>query len=175
MALPFRALYAMHKTVAGAPRWSDPDPIDKEIRITAALDVDQRTVRGLELVGRAKIDRPKGNISFSLLYHPSGNRRDAIKLARVDWRPVTPHTNTHPAAPAHLKMAVIAGSQHHSFDLNWASKEGRPLKWLPVAEPITPDYQGFTELLDGVGKFFRISNISSLPEPKWTQELGLDD
>lgn len=171
MAYPFQALMGMEKSVAGSPEWSVPEGMDKAISLTVALDAEERTIRGLELSGRAKVNSPDANISFSLVYHPTVNRRDAVRLARVDWRPPTPHVNTEKAAPPELYLLEIEGSHHHSFELNWRPREGRPLKWLPVAEPILPDFQGFSDLLDGVGKLFRISNIGSIPEPEWAVEL----
>lgn len=68
-------------------------------------------------------------------------------------------------------MVEISGTHHHSFELNWLSAHGRPLKWLPVAEPINPDFQGFIDLLDGVGKIFRINDIGVISEPSWAQDL----
>jgi len=171
MQIPFRVLVKSEKTVAGSPGWSEPEGIDRQVNLTAALDIGERTIQGLELVGRANINSPARNVSFSLVYHPTGNRRDAIRLARVDWRPVLPHTNLHPRSPPHLYLLDIPGTQHHAFELNWLERESRPLKWLPVAEPIIPDFQSFSALLDGVGIFFRISNIRSVPEPNWAQEL----
>lgn len=161
----------MDKKVAGSPKWSEPDGLDKGIRVAVALDVGEATLQGLELIGRAKLDSPRADISFSLTYFPTSNRRDAVSLARLDWRPYTSHTNNDEHSPPELFMVEIFGTHYHSFELNWLSAHGRPLKWLPVAEPISPDFQDFTELLDGIGKIFRINDISTIPEPRWTQDL----
>lgn len=171
MPLPFRALMGMDKKIAGLPQWSEPDSPDKGIRLAASLDVGEATLQGLELIGRARIDSPQSDISFSLTYFPTSSRRDAVSLARLDWRPRTSHTNNDEHSPPALFMVEISGTHHHSFELNWLSAHGRPLKWLPVAEPINPDFQGFIDLLDGVGKIFRINDIGVIPEPSWAQDL----
>ena len=79
------------------------------------------------------------------------------------------HSNDHPNTPKEL-IGDIDGTHHHAFRLNWSAKNGAPLKALPIAEEISPDYQSFTELLDGVADLFRIANAGDLPSP-WPVDL----
>lgn len=171
MSLPFRQLLEARKIVAGFPAWPDPDGADKKTKLIAPLMVDGRVFRGLELIGRASLDLRNANISFSLVYLPTDNRRDAVQMARVDWRPITPHTNDHPRSPPDLLGLEIDGTHHHSFDLNWSTGTGKPLKWLPIAEPIEPDFANVAELIDGVGMFFRIGNAGSALTSPWPTDL----
>lgn len=161
----------MDKTISGEPRWSRPEGADKKIRFSAALEVEESTLQGVFLKGRARANSPDADISFTLTYLTPGTKRDGVTLDRLDWRPLTIHENTDDRAPPELYMMDIDGTHRHSFDLNWRSKAGRPLKWMPVAEPITPDFQDFRGLLLGVQNLFRISNIDLIPEPKWDRDL----
>lgn len=161
----------MDKAISGSPKWSKPDGADKTIKLSAALEVDERTLQGLFLKVRARIDSPSKDISFALTYLPPGTKRDGVSLDRVDWRPKTPHENTDERSPSDLFLIEIDGTHRHSFQLNWRPNAGMPLKWLPIAEPIVPDYQDFTELRNAVGILFRISNIDLISEPVWDRGL----
>ena len=171
MHLPFQALMNMDKAISGMPRWSKPEGADKSIKLSAPIEVEESTLQGFFLKGRARIDTPDADISFTMTYLPPGTKRDGVTLDRIDWRPKTPHENTDDNAPDHLYLLEIDGTHRHSFELNWRPKIGTPLKWMPVAEPIVPDYQSFAEILEGVQNLFRISNIELIPEPDW--DIGL--
>jgi len=171
MSTSLKTLVESEKLVAGSPQWVDQhkNSKDDQMRLVASLSVNGRVLQGLELVGRARLGIRNAYASFSLIYLPTDSRRDAVRLCRVDWRPLTPHVNDHPNTPPHL-IGDIESTHHHSFTLNWAEKSGAPLKALPIAEEITPDYQTFKELLDGVSKLFRICNTAILPSP-WPKDL----
>lgn len=170
MSFPFRIVMNEEKLVAGSPSWSDAEGADKRTKLVAPLLLNGRVLRGLELIGRASIEVRNADLSFQLIYLPTNNRRDAVQMARVDWRPKTPHGNDHPRTPAHL-LGDITGTHHHSFELNWSETNGAPLKWLPIAEEISPDFQSFAELIDGVGQLFRISNIGTTLRSPWPEDL----
>ncbi|WP_395393113.1 hypothetical protein WBP07_18100 [Novosphingobium sp. BL-8A] len=170
MMSQYQRLVESEKAIAGDPYWSKPKGVDLRMTLVASLMLEGRVLQGLELVGRTHLDPREADVSFSLIYLPTDSRRDAVQLARIDWRPKTPHGNDHPRTPAEL-LGDIEGSHHHSFPLNWSSSAGKPLRNLPIAEEIIPDYQSVEELLDGVGKLFRISGAgSSLPRP-WPKDL----
>ena len=146
------------------------DKKDDQQRIVAALRIENRVIQGLELVGRARLGIRNAYVSFSLIYRPTDNRRDSVRLGRIDWRPLTPHCNDHSNTPPEL-IGDVFGSHHHEFDLNWAAKNNAPLKSLPIAREISPDYQSFTELLDGVADLFRIGNVASKVRSPWPEDL----
>jgi len=171
MHLPFEALANMGKAVSGSPRWSKPDGADKTIKLSAPLEVEESTLQGLFLKARARINAPDQDISFTLTYLTPGTTRDGVTLDRMDWRPKTPHENLDEHSPPNLYLIEIDGTHRHSFALNWRHQAGRPLKWMPVAEPISPDYQDFVELRTAVGNLFRISNIDLISEPNWDRDL----
>lgn len=170
MSVPFQMIMESEKLVAGSPKWSEPDGVDQKVKVIAALSLRGRVFRGLELIGRASLTLRNADLSFTLVYHPTDNRRDAFQLARIDWRPKVNHSNDHPKTPLAL-LGDVDGSHHHSFDLNWAEKKGAPLKWLPVAEPIVPDFPSVSELIDGVGKLFRIANAGTALSSPWPRDL----
>jgi hypothetical protein len=171
MAFPFQALVNMEKAISGSPKWSKPDGADQIIRLSASLEVNGNTLQGFFLKGRARANQPSSDISFTLTYLPPGQKRGGVTLERIDWRPLTPHTNTDPSSPHDLYLLELPGTHWHSFELNWRSQLGRPLKWVPVACPISPDFQSFADLRAGVGNRFRISNIGLIPEPDWVKVL----
>ena len=170
MATPYRTLVERDKLVAGSPVWKPKDAKTDHLRLVASLRMGDRVFQGLELVGRARLELRNKYVSFSLIYHPTDNRRDAIRLCRVDWRPLTTHSNDHPNTPPDL-IGDITGTHHHAFDLNWSKKNSAPLKALPIAREISPDYQTFKELLDGVSDVFRIANAASMLPSPWPEDL----
>lgn len=161
----------MDKAISGSPKWSKPEGADKAIKLSAAIEVGESTLQGFFLKARAKADSSNRDISFSMTYLAPGTKRDGVNLDRVDWRPITPHENTDDRAPSHLYLLEITGTHRHSFDLNWRPSSGSPLKWLPIAEPISPDYQSFEALRDAIGILFRISNIDLISAPDWDRSL----
>lgn len=162
---------AGEKRIIGSPLWSEPNGKDQRMRFTASLFFDGRAMQGLELVGRAHVDLRNRDVSFRIIYIPTNNRRDAIHLAGVDWRPKTGHGNDHTSCPPHLIGVDCNGDHHHSFELNWSNGNGKPLVGLPIAEPVDPEFASFQELVDGVSAFFRISNAgSAIPSP-WPEDL----
>lgn len=171
MPTPLKTLVESEKLIAGSPGWVEKhkDSKDDQLRLVAALRIGGRVLQGFELVGRARLGIRNAYTSFSLIYLPTDNRRDAVRLCRLDWKPITPHSNDHPNTPPEL-IGDIDGTHHHAFALNWAEKNAAPLKALPIAEEITPDYQSYAELLDGVSKLFRIANAAILPSP-WPVDL----
>lgn len=170
MPLPFRTLVESEKLIAGTPIWIEKDRKSDQRRLVASLRIGGRVFQGLELVGRARLEIRNAYTSFSLIYLPSDNRRDAVRLCRIDWRPLTRHSNDHPSTPPEL-IGDVDGTHHHAFDLNWSQKNGAPLKALPIAQQIMPDYQSYTELLDGVSDLFRIGNTGSVLPSPWPEDL----
>lgn len=175
MSFPYREVMAAEKLVAGSPAWTGPEGADKRMRLVAPLSLKGRVLRGLELVGRAHLDVINADSTFSIIYLPTDNRRDAVIMARLDWRPKAPHENDHPKCPVELQGLRIMGSHHHSFDLNFPASNSEPLKAMPIAEPIVKDYQRFKELVDAVGALFRISNAGSTLSSPWPQDMFNDD
>lgn len=169
MVTPYKTLAESEKLIAGSPTWVPKDTKSDQLRLVASLRMGGRVFQGLELIGRVRLGIRNAYASFTLIYLPTDNRREAIRLCRIDWRPLTAHSNDHPNTPPEL-IGDIAGSHHHAFGLNWSQMNGAPLKALPIAEEITPDYQSFTELLDGLSDLFRITNAASLPSP-WPEDL----
>jgi hypothetical protein len=157
MHLPFQALMNMDKAISGTPRWSKPEGADKSIRLSASLEIEENTLQGFFLKGRARADSPTKDVSFTLTYLAPGTKRDGVTLDRIDWLPKTPHENLDERSPDHLFLMEIDGTHRHSFDLNWRPKNGVPLKWMPIAKPIIPDYQSFAGLVVGVGNVKRRS------------------
>lgn len=171
MSFPFAVVMDSEKSLIGSPKWTTADGPDAKMKLVASLMVEGRILQGLELVGRAHADLRNKDSSFTLVYFPTDNRRDAVQMARVDWRPKTPHTNEHKNTPPELLGVECPSDHHHPFDRNWSKGTGRPLKALPIAEPIWPEYDTFEDFVDGVGRFFRITNIRKGVVSPWPKDL----
>lgn len=169
MSSIYEKLLETDKLIAGNPDWEDKNPKTGDLKLVASFRVGRRAIQGLELIGRSSTRFRNSYTSFTLTYFPTNNRRESIRLCRIDWRPLTVHENDHANTPPDL-IGSVAGSHHHSLALN-ASATGLPLKSLPIAAPILPDYATYKELVDGVGALFRISNAgSAIPSP-WPEDL----
>lgn len=169
MPTPYETLVETDKLIATTPRWEEKNPKTGDQKLVASLRVGGRAFQGLELIGRCQLGIRNAYVSFTLAYFPTNNRRESVRLCRVDWRPLTIHTNDHPNTPLEL-LGDVPGTHHHTFKLN-RSTTGAPLKALPIAEPIEPDYASFKELVDGVGAMFRITNAGSALSSPWPEDL----
>lgn len=165
MGLP--EIFRAEKALSSQPDWLEAE--NKKLHFLVPLEIGGVTVEGLSLRGRTLKDRPDEEVMFQMeAWQPK--RRDHA-IARLDWRPLHVHNNQG-RGPTQLRFSRIAGTHHHSFDLNWFEPEGRLLSSnLPVAEPVEPDLAGFSGLLEFVRKCFRISNIGLVPVPPWEADL----
>jgi hypothetical protein len=165
MALP--DIFCAQKVLSIPLSWV-PGP-NKTLHQLHALEIEGVTVRGLLLRIRARADLPDEDVIFQL-EHPFPGRRDTA-LARLEWRPLTPHRNPG-NAPGALRFLYIPGSHHHTFDLNWLPGEERMRRVnLPIACPISPDPTDFNAVLELVSVSFRISGLELVPVPPWEGAL----
>lgn len=155
------ALFQNPKKVIGRPIWQATD--STHLRLTCALEVNGMTVEGLELRGGALQTRPDRAVSFHLQLYPA--KGPCTPLTRVDWNPLTTHTNPN---VGNLPMLRINGSHIHSFDLNWLPEFGRMRSGnLPVARPVNANPRTYEELLVLVGKECRINGLCRVEAPPW--------
>ena len=136
--------------------------------LNASLDLASgETVQGLELRGGAGQSLPDRAVRFQLQYYPA--KGQCVPLVRVEWRPLTAHTNPSNCA-AHLKMQRIVGSHVHGFEMNWLTEMDRLRTGnLPVAEALSVDPSSFQELLVVVGKELRITGLEKIEPPPWRE------
>ena len=165
MAIDLRELFEAAKTLTTNPRWVDTD--STWFNLGCPIDVDQVTVEGLELRGGAGQTLPDRAVRFQLQLHPA--RARCIPLCRIEWRPISPHTNPN-SGPEHLRLLRIDGSHIHGFEINFLEADSRMRRRnLPIAEPLNPDPQSFDDLLDVVAKAFRISGMEKIEAPPWRE------
>jgi hypothetical protein len=134
--------------------------------LNASLDLKSgETVQGLELRGGAHQSLPDRAVRFQLQYHPP--KGQCAPLTRIEWRPLSPHTNPANCAPE-LSMLKIGGSHVHGFEMNWLADLDRMRTGnLPVAKPLMTDPSSFTELLVVLGEELRIEGLDKIEPPPW--------
>lgn len=153
------------KTIPIRPRWVEAD--SKRFTLVASLEVDGESIEGLGLRANALITIPDRAVCFQLELHPA--RGPCVPLARVEWRPLRPHTNPK-KGPSELQLLRLTGSHVHEFDLNWLEKQGRMRTGnLPVARPVVEDPTNFDSLLVLVQKEFRINSLKAVQPPPWRE------
>jgi hypothetical protein len=162
-------IFAARKSFSVTPSWV----LGEQGKLTMAIPLEVRgvTVEGLLLRLRARQDMPDQEVTAQLECGQLPLRRQT-NIDRIDWRPLHHHSN--PAkGPARLRLATFRKQSHrHAFGLNWDSSRAciKPgnLLW---AQPVTPDPQRFSELLELVSDSFRISGLSVIDLPPWQSRL----
>lgn len=162
------ALFNSDKTFAVRPVWRQRDA--NWFQCVQALDIDGVTVEGLRFRATAKIDRPDESVTFQIEYRLPNRAHRGGPLARVEWKPFSPHNNKG-RGPLHLRHILQTGSHVHHFQQCWELNETEVRNGnLPLSEPITPE-PTWDEILVFVGKEFRISPIDWIPYPPWKPAL----
>lgn len=164
MSVDLREMLESSKTLPVRPAWEVPD--STWFCLNAPLDLASgETVQGLELRAGACQSLPDRSVRFMLQHYPA--KGQCVGLVRIEWRPLSAHTNPANCAP-HLSMQRIVGSHIHGFEMNWLPNEDRLRSGnLPVAEALSVDPLSFDELLVIVGKEFRISGLEKIEPPPW--------
>lgn len=156
------------KTLAQAPKWVAGER--DRLQLLVPLDIDEVTIRGLQLRGVAFVDRPEEVVTFQLEFPHEADRRD-LAVYRIDWRPLHSHNNKG-IGPEEYRFVEIVGTHAHRFDLNWLDLEGRLRKInLPVAVPESSEPKDFLALLDFVGESFKVKELSKIAPPPWEARL----
>ena len=133
------------------------------------LDIDAVTVQGLRLRITARSSLPDEAVTAQIEYH--GLRGRYGPLCRLEWRPITGHSNKG-IGPPEFRHRLLTGSHHHSFGLNWqyaasAVRRGN----LPVAVPVNPDPPDYRAALALAATEFRIGDLGSIPVPPWQPKI----
>jgi hypothetical protein len=158
------------KTLASTPKWQEHED---QFRLSVALDIDGVTQMGLKLLGRCSRDYPDQNVTFQIEYLFKSFR--TAPVARIDWRPLSPHTNRN-IGPAEWRMVRIDGSHVHPFQENydWMVGDNVPLAdymKLPIAIPLVAEPNSVTALVTVVGGWFNIEGVEAIPVPPWEPRL----
>ena len=168
MEFDAEAIAGNEKVYVPGPSWVEGD--NGYLSLVAPLEIEGVTIEGLVLRATAYKDLPDEAVMFQVEFPHDRNRRDNA-IQRIDWRPLHIHNN-HGKGPPQYRLQLINGTHHHSFELNWLVPERRLRKTnLPVAEPISPDIQDFTALLDFVAESFRIKKLDAVRAPPWERDL----
>jgi len=163
-------LFAAIKALASTPKWQ---VHEDQFRLAVALDIDGVTQMGLKLLGRCSRDYPDQNVTFQIEYLFKSFR--SAPVARIDWRPLSPHTNRN-VGPAEWRLVRVDGSHIHPFQENydWMVSDSVPLAdymKLPIAVPLAPDLDSVTSLVTVVGRWFNIEGVEAIPVPPWEPRL----
>jgi hypothetical protein len=166
MAFTHTEIMTARKAVRPLSAWQPADS-GGQIRFRAPLAIGGAIVEGLFLHGRSLISEPGRDVSFSLEYSPVGSK---ATLDRVDWKPLTGHTNKG-AGPNELRFRVIEGSHRHSFNANLTSEGILRSGNLPIAEPIEAELPTFESLVRYIQRVYNIEGLENLPPPQWMEDL----
>lgn len=170
MRRDLKKLFDAEKSLALVPQWIERD--STWLRLTAPLEIEEVAVEGFRFTGTALRAQPDEMVTFQLEYFPPP--REKVKggpICRLEWRPFSSHGNKG-RGPREFQHILISGTHIHPFDLNWTDAASAVRRGeLPIAVPITPDFQSFEAVLDFVKKEFRIKNVASVPIPPWEKAL----
>lgn len=134
-------------------------------RLILNLEIDGVIVEGLTLRMTSNRTMPDRKVTVQIEHKPPGSI--VVPLCRLEWRPIRSHRN-YQRGPKEFRLQEIEGTHLHSFESNWLESEQRMLTDnLPIAIPISPDPEGFHQLLALVSKEFRIVNAADIPMPPW--------
>jgi hypothetical protein len=172
MPVDLPALFQAKKFLSINPDWVERD--STFLSLTCPLDLEDGTViEGFFLRATAMKHRPDRTVAFQLVYKPQRRNVEGGPFARIEWRPLKPHTNKN-FGPPHLRLLTIRGSHYHRFDYNWAHSPAQVRRGnLYTAEPIDPDPPNYGDLLAFVEKEFRIQGVSAIAVPPWEAKLEL--
>ena len=163
-------LFESQKLLAITPAWTDVG--GDVLEIVCPLQIAGTVVQGLQFRLIARKSMADEMVTDQIEYHQ--HAEGGGPLARIEWKPLSGHNNRG-RGPKAWQHRVIQGCHHHSFALNqkYAAKEiGRGP--LPIALPLEQSPPKFDELLNLVGKEFRITNIEWVEIPPWEPALRLE-
>jgi hypothetical protein len=159
-----QALYEQKKRFPTRPVWRERDA--NWIQCVQALDIDGVTVEGLRFRATALLRRPDESVTFQIEYLPPRRQPRGGPMSRVEWRPLSGHSNKG-RGPAHLRNVLQTGTHHHHFHECWKDSPNQVRKGnLDIALPVEPE-PSWDEILVFVGKEFRIEPIEWVPFPPW--------
>lgn len=165
MQLP--ELVATDKQLSGVQAWIAKEP--NQLSLVSALEVDGVTMASVQLRMRAIQDQPDRAVMIQLEYNPPKGRHE--RLIRIEWRPLSPHTNNN-RAPEPYRLMIIRTSHIHRFGDNYHVAGQRMLRPnLPHAVPLEPDPANFNELLAVASKELRISDLDRVAAPPWQARM----
>jgi hypothetical protein len=151
------------KQLSGVRVWIVREP--NHLSLVSALETEGVTMASVQLRIRAFQDEPDRAVMIQLEYNPPKGRNE--RLIRIEWRPLTSHTNTN-KAPEPYRLMIIRTSHIHRFENNYFEAGNRMVRGnLPHAIPLEPDPSSFDELLEVASKEFRISDLNRVPTPPW--------
>ena len=118
---------------------------------------------------RAFQDEPDRAVMIQLEYNPPKGKNE--RLIRIEWRPLTSHTNNN-RAPEPYRLMIIHTSHIHRFEYNYYEAGNRMIRGnLPHAVPLEPDPADFKELLEVGAKELKIADLSGVTTPPWQARM----
>jgi hypothetical protein len=160
-------IVAASKQLSGTQSWLLREP--NQLCLVSALEADGVTMEAVQLRMRALQDEPDRAVMIQLEYNPPRGRNE--RLIRVEWRPLTSHTNDN-RAPEPYRLMIIRTSHMHRFEHNYNEAGDRMVRGnLPRAIPLEPDPANFGELLEVASKELKISDLSRVTVPPWQARM----
>lgn len=165
MSLP--EILGAAKSLSGIHAWVAKEP--NQLSLVSALEVDGVTMASVQLRMRAILDEPDRAVMIQLEYNPPKGHNQ--RLLRIEWRPISHHTNTN-KAPEPYRLMIIRTSHIHRFEHNYYEAGDRMVRGnLPHAVPLEPDPPTFSELLELAAKELKISDLHRVATPPWQARM----
>ena len=98
------------KLLSGVQAWISREP--DQFTLVSPLEVDGVTLPSVQLRMRAIPSLPDRAVMLQLEYNPPKGRNE--RLIRIEWRPLSAHTNTG-RAPGPHRFQIIRTSHIHRF------------------------------------------------------------
>lgn len=166
----FTFLFESEKSLLLEPKWAKPHREDGCTWFNAPLEIDDDVVPGLVLHASAMISEPQRHVSFELRLEKTPGRKKT-PISRFDWRAIGGHSNKRFCSDRRWRGERVDDTHYHDFWLNYSKADGKLRKELPCARNIDEEVNDFNDVLEFVGKSFRIKNIEVVPEPTWRYDM----
>ncbi|WP_455957296.1 hypothetical protein [Methylorubrum aminovorans] len=126
----------------------------------------QCSLVGVQLHGRAHAHRPDEDLTFQLCIDEPD---ETWPIARIDWRPISPHTNR---MPDPFRGTTVWESGFHPFEENAVhGLTTMKARNLPVCRPLLSEPTSYADALRAVSVTLNILNATALPTPPWSPRL----
>lgn len=166
MGVDLREYFEAEKLLSRRPNWIQNNNL---LRLSCPLDIDGVTIAGLEFCGYATNDLPEEDVVFQLQFKPAKGK--SFPFCRIEWRPISDHNNNG-KGPEELKFLKFKATHIHPFAVNYDQARGKMrTQNIKIAKPYEKEPTTWKELLDLVGKEFRIGNMDWIPLPSWQPRI----
>lgn len=134
-----------------------------QVMNTEGISIENVRVRIVAWTQRSMEDL---TATFEVLYG-----QQWVCISRIDFAPPSPHTNMY--WKKFGLPPIVKGSHIHPYEDNAKLGEAAfvPLGNLPIALPLEDELDSFRDILKAIEVHFRVTGLSELSPPAWTERL----